>query len=153
MKFSDNYIETKINKVQKINNINNINNEINYKIYEYEERTIIKELIPRNKDLYYVWGRIGNAMLMNYKCNFNNNIIKLKDLCFDIERKIKRGDFDIVILDIKNELLPLLDKLTLEEINIIKQANIIQAGPLYDYRDDNKRFSTPQIFIDLFKLV
>ena len=144
MKFSDNYIETKIKK----------NNKINYDIIEYEERTIIKELIPRNKDLYYVWGRIAYTILMDYKCkinsNINSNIIILKELCFDIERKIKRGDFDIVILDIKNVLLPLLDKLTIEEINIIKEANRIEAGPLYEY---NQMFSTPKIFIDLFSYI
>ena len=87
---------------------------------------------------------------MDYKCKINSNIIILKELCFDIERKIKRGDFDIVILDIKNVLLPLLDKLTIEEINIIKEANRIEAGPLYEY---NQMFSTPKIFIDLFSYI
>ena len=141
MKFSDIYIETKIKQINNNNNNNNI---------EYEERYIIKELIPINKDLYYLWGNVGNSILLNYKCNSNNKIKKVKELCFDIETKIKRGDFDIVILDIKNVLLPYLDKLSNEEINIIKEAHRESAGPLYEY---HPYMSTPQIFIDLFNWI
>ncbi len=145
MKFSDTYIETKTIK-NKIILDNNDDNK--YIMKEYEVRTIIKELIPRNKNLYYVWGRVATAILTDYNCRTKiKNINKIIELCFEIEKKIKRGDFDIVILDIKNILLPLLDKLTIEEINIIKETNRIEAGPLYEY---NQRFSTPQIFIDLF---
>jgi len=133
MKFSDIYIETKIIKIQR-----------DEQEIVYEERNIIKELIPRNKELYYVWGNIGYALLY-YN---NSNIMKLKDLCFDIERKIKHGDFDIVILDIKNVLLPFLDKLTIEEINIIKKAYREAVGPLYDCQPNYQRLTTPQIFID-----
>ncbi len=142
MKFSDIYIETKIKQ-------NNNNNNI-----EYEERNIIKELIPINKDLYYLWGNVGNSLLLNYKCNSNNKIKKVKELCFDIETKIKRDDFDIVILDIKNVLLPYLDTLTNDEIKIIKEAYRESAGPLYDVQPTyNKMFITPQIFIDLFNWI
>jgi hypothetical protein len=140
MKFSDLYIDTKIIKQKRI-----IDNDV--EIIEYEERKIIKELIPNNKNLYYVWGRIADVMNNDFKCRKNNNIMKIKDLCLHIEKSIKRGDFDIVILDIKNVLLPLLDKLTIEEINIIKTENRISAGPLYD---SQPYFSTPEIFVNLF---
>ena len=109
MKFSDNYIETKIIKQQRI-----IDDNILFS--EYEERKIIKELIPNDKNKYYVWGNIGYAMLLDIKCNNNSNLLKIKDMCFQIEKSIKRGDIDIVILEIKNVLLPLLDKLTNEEM-------------------------------------
>lgn len=142
MKFSDNYIETKIIKQQRI-----IDGEPSF--IEYEERRLIKELIPNDKSKYYVWGNIAYAMIFDTKCNTNSNLIKIKDMCFQIEKSIKRGDIDIVILEIKNVLLPLLDKLTNDEINILKQANRISAGPLYEYQPN---FSTPQIFIDLFLL-
>ncbi len=143
MKFSDIYIETKIKQI-----INNNN------LIEYEERNIIKELIPINKDLYYLWRNIGTSILLDYKCNSNNKIKKVKELCFDIETKIKRGDFDIVILDIKNVLLPYLDKLTDDEIKIIYKAHRESSGPLYDVHPNyNRMFITPQIFIDLFNWV
>ncbi len=142
MKFSDIYIETTIKKSYRFIN------ESNYETNEYEERKFKKELIPKNKELYYLWGNIGNSILMDYNCNININIKKIKDLCFYIERKIKKGDIDIVKYDIMNLLLPLLDRLTDEEINIIKKANRESAGPLYDYQP---HLSTPQIFIDLFR--
>ena len=139
MKFSDNYIETKIIKHQRI-----IEGETTY--IEYEDRIIIKELIPDDKNNYYVWGNIANAMVLDSKCK-TNNILKIRDLCFKIEKSIKRGDIDIIILEIKNVLLPLLDKLTFDEIQIIKKANREASGPLYEY---NPQLSTPQIFIELF---
>ncbi len=143
MKFSDIYIETKIKQIININNI-----------IEYEERNIIKELIPINKNLYYLWGNVGTSILLNYKCNSNKKINKIKELCFDIETKIKRGDFDIVILDIKNVLLPHLDTLTNNEINILYEAHRESSGPLYEVQPNyNKMFITPQIFIDLFNYV
>ncbi len=140
MKFSDNYIETKIIKQQRI-----IDGETSY--IEYEERKLIKELIPNDKSLYYVWGNVGNVIVLDSKCNTNNNLIKIKHLCFQIEKLIKRGDIDIVILEIKNVLLPLLDKLTNYEIDILKKTNRETAGPLYEYQP---HISTPQIFIELF---
>ncbi len=148
MKFSDIYIDTKI-----IKEIKNINDTI-YTI-EYEERKIKPNKIiiftydSNNKHLAYVWGNIAYAFLLDYKCNNYINIIKIKDMCFSIEKSIKRGDFDIVTLEIKNVLLPLLDKLTNEEINTMSQANRVSAGPLYEYQPF---MSTPQIFIDLFKM-
>ncbi len=141
MKFSDTYIETKI----VINNDNRV---------EYEERNIKTnqrlKIIPQNKDLAYAWGNIANVILFDYKYTKSdnyNNIIKIKDLCFSIEKSIKRGDFYLVSLEIQNVLLPLLDKLNKDDINIIKKANRISAGPLYEYCP---LLSTPQIFIDLF---
>ncbi len=139
MKFSDNYIETKIIKQQRI-----IDGETLF--IEYEERKIIKDLIPNDKSKYYIWGNIANAMVLDSKCK-TNNLIKIKDICFQIEKSIKRGDIDIVILEVKNILLPLLDKLTNDEIQIIKKTNRETAGPLFDYQPN---ISTPQIFIDLF---
>ena len=139
MKFSDNYIETKIIKQHRI-----IDGEILF--IEYEERKLIKDVIPNDKSTYYVWGNIANAMVLDSKCK-TNNLIKIKDMCFQIEKSIKRGDIDIVILEIKNVFLPLLDKLTNDEIQIIKTANREAAGPLYEY---NPHISTPGIFIDLF---
>ncbi len=141
MKFSDNYIETKIIKHQRI-----IDNNISF--IEYEERNIIKELIPSDKYKYYVWGNIGNAMIFNINCKTNDKIIKIKNLCFNIEKLIKNNDIYIATLEIKNILLPLLDKLTNEEIQIIKNNNRETAGPLYEYYPN---LSTPDIFIELFK--
>lgn len=145
-KISDIYIQTNIIKplVLEIRVFDDI--VINK---EYEERIIIKELIPKDKNMAYVWGNIGNALMLDYKCMTNSNIMKLKDYCFNIEKSIKRGDFDIVTLDIKNVLLPFLDKLTNDEIDIIYKANRVAAGPLYNYQP---YMSTPQIFIDLFTL-
>ena len=141
MKFSDTYIQTNIRKEIRVINDKIINKE-------YEDRIIIKELFPKDKSIAYLWGNIGNALLLDYNCMKNNNIMILKDYCFNIEKSIKRGDFDIVTLEIKNVLLPFLDKLTNDEINIIYKANRISAGPLYQYQPN---ISTPQIFIDLFK--
>ena len=135
MKFSDNYIETKIIKHQKI-----INDEISY--VEFEERKIIKDLIPNDSSIYYLWGNVGYAMLFNCR---TSNLIKIKDLCFQIEKSIKRNDIDIVILEIKNVLLPLLDKLTNDEILLFKKTIRESAGPLYEYQP---QLSTPQIFND-----
>ncbi len=144
MKFSDIYIDTKIIKETKY--LNDITH-----IVEYEERKIktnkILNFCSNNKHLSYLWGNIGYALLFKSQINSSINIIKIKEMCFSIEKSIKRGDFDIVILEIKNVLLPLLDKLSKEEINIIYQSNRIAAGPLYDYQP---HISTPQIFIDLF---
>ncbi len=141
MKFSDIYIDTKIIKEDRYVN------DIMYTI-QYEERKIKPDKILI-LNFAYVWGNIAYALLLDYKCNNNINIIKIKDMCFNIETSIKRGDFDIVTLEIKNVLLPLLDKLTKDEINIMSQANRISAGPLYEYQP---QISTPQLFIDLFKM-
>jgi hypothetical protein len=62
-------------------------------------------------------------MILDIKCNNNSNLLKIKDMCFQIEKSIKRGDIDIVILEIKNVLLPLLDKLTNEEMQIEYQQD------------------------------
>ncbi len=140
MKFSDIFIETKTVREQRIFGEN-------IKFIEYEERKIIKELIPKESHMYYVWGNIAYAMIFDIKCNTNPNLIKIKDMCFQIEKSIKRGDIDIVILEIKNVLLPLLDKLTKDEIEILKKANRLSAGPIYEYYP---QLSTPQIFIELF---
>jgi len=145
MKFSDIYIDTKI--IKEIKMLNDIPDTIEYEERKIKPNKILIFTFGHSKELYYVWGNIAYAMLLDYKCNNNINIMKIKDLCFHIEKLIKHGDFDIVTLDIKNVLLPLLDKLTIDEINIIKEANRIAAGPLYEYQPF---ISTPQIFIDLF---
>jgi hypothetical protein len=145
-KFSDLYIEYNIH-TEKIVYKNEQTDELINVIKEYKKSTIKKELIPNDKSLYYKWGNIGYTLLFDYNCKMNNKIIKIKDWCFDIEKSIKKGDYDIVILNIKNVLLPLLDTLTMDEIQIIKKAHRESGGPLYDL---NPSVSTPHIFIDLF---
>ncbi len=143
-KFSDLYIETI--KIVEERIVIEFEKPVKY-VRTYDKIKLKKELIPRDKSLYYVWGNIGYTILMDYNCKINNNLIKIKDLCFSIEKSIKRGDLDIVLLDIQNVLLPLLDKLTNDAIITLKKAHRISAGPLYEY---TPLFSTPQLFVDLF---
>jgi hypothetical protein len=116
-------------------------------VKEYKKTEVIKELLPNNKLLYYLWGNIGYSLLFDYNCKMNEKIMKIKDQCFYIENKIKQGDLEIIIYDIKNVLLPLLDSLTLDEIKLMINAHRISCGPLYKQLID---ITTPEIFINLF---
>jgi hypothetical protein len=118
-----------------------------YKYSEYQKYKVIKDFIPDDKSMYYLWGNIAYSMMFDYNCKTNNKIKKLIDLCLMVENKIKRGDIGIVFYDFVNDVLPLLNSLTVEEIKMIEKLHRESCGPLYEKLIT---LTTPKMFIDLF---
>ncbi len=147
LKFSNEYIKYDIVKVQKFDSVDIKTGNNIYKYSEYEKYSVIKEFIPNDKSMYYVWGNSAYAMMFDYDCKRNDKIKKLIQLCFLVESKIRRGDIDIVFYDFVNDVFPLLDLLSIDEINMIEKAHKIDGGNLYDKL---KYIRTPNIFLDLF---
>jgi len=114
---------------------------------EYEKYNVVKEFIPNDKSMYYLWGNIAYSMMFDYNCIRNDKIKKLIDICMMVERKIRRGDIDIVFYDFVNEVLPLLNTLTITEVNMIEKAHRLSCGPLYE---NLITLTTPEMFIELF---
>ncbi len=149
-KFSDQYIKYDTVKVQKFDSVDVKTGDNIYKYSEYEKYSVIKQFIPNDKKMYYLWGNTAYAMLFDYDCKRNDKIRKLINLCFLVESKIKRGDIDIVFYDFVNDVFPLLNKLSIDEIKLIENAHRLDGGPLYDKL---KYIRTPNIFLDLFNFI
>ena len=147
-KFSDLYIKYYTVKESLASSIDPKTGEPIYKYSEYQKYTVIKDFIPNDKSLYYLWGNVAYSFIFDCTCKNNPKIKKLIDLCFMIEGKIKRGDIDIVFYDFINLLFPLLDTLNTDEIKIIRNLHRESCGPLYEKLI---HLTTPEIFIDLFK--
>jgi hypothetical protein len=145
-KFSDLYIKYFTVK-QPLYSIDPKTGETICKYSEYEKYTVIKEFIPNDKQMYYVWGNIAYSIMFDCACKTNSKIKKLTDLCIMIESKIRKGDIGIVFYDFINEVFPLINTLTIEEIKIIKKNHIKSCGPLYEKLIT---LTPPRIFIDLF---
>ena len=146
-KFSDQYIKYYTVKVPKFECNDVKTGEPVYKYSEYQKCSVIKEFIPNDKSKYYLWGNSAYTMLFDYDCKRNEKIKKLAQLCFLIEGKIKRGDIDIVFYDFVNDVLPLLNSLTIDEIKLIENAHKIDNGPLYDKLKDIR---IPGMLLELF---
>jgi hypothetical protein len=126
---------------------------------EYESNTfnIKKKVLEYDAKLAYQWNNIGNTILFDMDCNKNPKLSKIKDDCFNIEQIIKIDNFtcentknNIVFPSeyyIINFLLPKLDSLSLNEIEMLKKAQLIEDGPLYE---KFKNIRIPRIFADLF---
>ena len=147
LKFSKQYIKYENVKCQKFDSIDAKTGDHKYKYSEYEKYSVIKQFVPNDKNMYYVWGNSAYAMMFDYDCKRNDKIKKLIGLCILVENKIKRGDIGIVFYDFVNDVFPLLDLLTIDEIKLIENAHKIYGGPLYDKLKDIR---TPNIFLDLF---
>jgi hypothetical protein len=145
-KFSELYIKYNTVKTQRFLSMDSKTNEPIFTTSEYQQYKVIKEFIPNDKDLYYLWGNIAYGMMFDYNCMENEKIKKLIDLCLFVENKIKKGDIDIVFYDFVNEVFPLLDSLTIEEIKMIEEADRVSSGPLYEKLI---QIRTPEIFINL----
>ncbi len=148
MKFSDLYIQYNTIKITRFNGLDPKTGENIYTDSEYTKYSVIKDFIPNNKELFYLWGNIAYSIILDYDCKKNNKLNKLGQLCFMIESKIKKGDIDIVFYDFVNDILPFLDTLTKDEIILIEKAHRVSSGPLYEKM---KPLTTPQMFIDLFE--
>jgi hypothetical protein len=147
-KFSDLYIKYYTVKESLASSIDSKTGEPIYKYSEYQKYTVIKDFIPNDKSLYYLWGNVAYSLMFDCKLKNNPKIKKLIDLCFMIESKIKKGDIDIVFYDFINLLLPLLNTFNNEEIKMIQTVYREASGPLYEKL---MHLTTPGIFIDLFK--
>jgi hypothetical protein len=147
-KFSNHYIKYETIKSHKFDSIDAKTGDYKYKYSEYEKYSVIKQFVPDDKKLYYLWGNSAYAMMFDYNCKRNDKIKKLINLCILVENKIKRDDIGIVFYDFVNDVFPLLDLLTIDEIKLIDNAHKIDGGPLYDKLKDMR---TPHIFLDLFK--
>jgi hypothetical protein len=150
MKFSDLYLKYNTIKVARFNGSDPKTGENIYTDSEYTKYSVIKDFIPNQKDLYYLWGNMAYSIILDYDCKKNNKLNKLGQMCFMVEEKIKKGDIDIVFYDFVNDILPFLDTLSNDEIIIIEKAHRISCGPLYEKM---KHLTTPQMFIDLFESV
>ena len=147
VKFSELYIKYNTVRTQRFLSVDTKTNEPIFTSSEYQEYKVIKEFTPKDKNMYYLWGNIAYAMMFDYNCLRNEKIKKLTNLCLFVESKIKKGDIDIVFYDFVNEVFPLIDSLTIEEIKMIQDADRISSGPLYEKLIAMR---TPRIFIDLY---
>jgi hypothetical protein len=145
-KFSDLYLNYYIDK-QSFYSTDPKTGEIISRFREYEKYKVIKEFIPNDKKMYYVWGNIAYSIMFDYDCKQNEKLLKLIQLCLMVESKIRKGDIDIVFYDFVNEVLPQLNTLNTDEINMIEKAHRISCGPLFEKLIT---FTTPHMFIDLF---
>lgn len=145
-KFSDLYIKYYIVK-QPFYSVEPKTGETICKYSEYEKYTVIKDFVPNDKKMYYMWGNIAYSMMFDYDCKRNNKIKKISDLCLMVESKIRKGDIGIVFYDFINDVLPQLNTLTIDEVEMIKKAHRESCGPLYETL---RIFTTPHMFIDLF---
>jgi hypothetical protein len=141
------------------------NNKFSQKFIEYvkneedESNTfnIKKKVLDYDSKLAYQWNNIALTILFDIDCIKNPILSKIKDDCFNIEKIIKIDNFtdentknNIVYPSeyyIINYLLPKLDSLSSNEIEMLKKAQMIKDGPLYD---KFKYMRIPGIFIDLF---
>jgi len=140
VKFSDNYIET-------------IKNED----YETNLFNIKKSMIMYDSKLSIQWNNIANTILFDYNCINNKKLCKIKDDCLNIEKILEKDNFTEDNINNKiifptehyivKYLLPHLDELSLDEIQLLRDAQKVVDGPLYD---KFKYIRIPIIFIDLF---
>jgi hypothetical protein len=143
--FSDIYIEIKKNNIYDIYCDNNI-------------FIIKKKLIDYDNKLSHQWGNVGNAILFDYKCIKNEKINQIKEDMFNIEKIIKNENFteentqnNIIYPTehyIVKYLLPHFDVLDNNDINILKNAILINEGPLYHKM---KHIRIPELIIDLIE--
>lgn len=146
-KFSEIYIKYHTVKTQRFVSNDKQTNEPIFTTTEYQQYKVIKDFIPKDKSLAYLWRNMINVILFDYKCIKNEKFVKLLELCRIVEKKILKEDFDIVFYDFINEIFPLLDTLTVEEIQMIQAADRIDSGPLYEKLIHMR---TPEIFINLY---
>ena len=140
VKFSDNYIET-------------IKNED----YETNLFNIKKSMLIYDSKLSIQWNNIANTILFDYNCINNKKLSKIKDDCLNIEKILEKDNFTEDNINNKiifptehyivKYLLPHLDELSLDEIQLLRDAQKVVDGPLYD---KFKYIRIPIIFIDLF---
>jgi hypothetical protein len=138
--FSDKYVKYYTNEEDE-SNLFNIKN----KVLDYDSK------------LAHQWNNIALTILFDIDCNKNPILSKIKDDCFNIEKIIQIDNFtdentknNIIYPSeyyIINYLLPKLDSLSLNEIEMLKKAQMIKDGPLYE---KFKYMRIPYIFIDLF---
>lgn len=122
-------------------------NKFSNKYIDYQDLTIKKPLIDSDSKLYYKWGNIGYTILLNSECCVNKKLFDIKDDCFNIEKLIKQSEFTPATHYIINYLLPHLNELTKEEIDLLYKYQKIGDGPLYKQLESIR---IPNIFIDLF---
>jgi hypothetical protein len=146
-KFSEIYIKYNTVKNQRFVDFDVKTNEPIFTTSEYQQYKVIKEFIPKDKTLVHMWKHIIDVIMFDYNCKRNEKMKKLIDLCRLVETKILKEDFDIVFYDFVNEIFPLLDTLTIEEIQMIQAADRIDSGPLYEKLIHMR---TPEIFINLY---
>ncbi len=146
-KFSEIYIKYHTIKTQRFVSNDKQTNEPIFTTSEYQQYKVIKDFIPKDKSLAYLWRNMINVILFDYKCIKNDKFVKLLELCRIVETKILKADYDIVFYDFVNDICPLLDSLTIEEIQILFDASRIEGGPLYEKMIDTR---TPEIFINLY---
>lgn len=119
---------------------------------------IKKKLIEYDNKLAHQWYNIGMAILLDYNCVKNDKISKIKDDMFNIEQIIKNDNFTEE--NTKNNityptehyiakyLLPHFDMLNNDDINMLKNAILINEGPLYHKM---KHIRIPELIIDLIE--
>jgi hypothetical protein len=103
------------------------------------------------------WNNIANTILFDYNCINNKKLCKIKDDCLNIEKILEKDNFTEDNINNKiifptehyivKYLLPHLDELSLDEIQLLRDAQKVVDGPLYD---KFKYIRIPIIFIDLF---
>jgi hypothetical protein len=140
VKFSDNYIEL-------------IKNDD----YETISFNIKKSMIIYDSKLSIQWNNIANTILFDYNCINNKKLSKVKDDCLNIEKILEKENFTQDNINNKiifptehyivKYLLPHLDELRLDEIRLLRYAQTVVDGPLYD---QFKFIRIPKLFIDLF---
>ncbi len=108
--------------------------------YSIDSFTIKKDLLSRDKNLGYQWGKIG-LMLLDYVFASNDKIKQIKDDCFHIEKLIKDESYYFSKIKSSNEmvtpveffiihkLLAHLDLLTIDEIKLIKDMYLKYYSP------------------------
>ena len=146
-KFSDLYLNYYIEKQNLYSSDPKTGDSIISLVKEYKKYKVVKEFVPNDKNMYYVWGNIAYSMMFDYDCKRNDKLKKLTKLCMMVESKIRRGDIDIVFYDFVNDVLPLLNTLTIDEIKMIEKAQRESCGPLFEKLIT---LTTPHMFIDLF---
>ncbi len=146
-KFSDLYIKYYTVKNQRVERFDSTLNDFIYSTTSYEKYKVIKEFIPNDNKMCYKWGNFAYAMMFDYNCKRNDKINKLTRLCLLVESKIRRGDIDIVFYDFVNDVLPLLNSLTLDEVKMINNACRESEGPLYKTLIKMRQ---PEMIIELF---
>ena len=108
--------------------------------YNINSFIIKKDLISRDKNLGYQWGKFG-LMLLDYVFASNDKIKQIKDDCFHIENLIKEETYYFsknksnnemvtpIEFFIVHKLLTHLDLLTIDEIKLIKDMYLKYYSP------------------------
>ena len=104
---------------------------------EHEELGQIYKIIsddnifPNTSDESYKWSNLGYSLLFIKGTDKTTLIETLCSYCFQIEKIIVRQDYEAAKSHVINFILPLLDKLNSNEINIIIAELKLTNGPLY----------------------